>query len=155
MSWLISLLLKNRTIDFMKRPLVPLVVLLVITLSGALWLFRGNGSQLDPNTVEFHEDADRLIQGLHQYREFVGSYPTGSLLDISRALSGQTDKKILILATSGNKKNAKGEIIDPWGTPIQFYFGHNSVLIRSAGCNRIFEDTTTFGSDDLFKSEVD
>jgi hypothetical protein len=61
---------------------------------------------------------------------------------------------VLILATGKNKKNAKGEIIDPWGMPLQFYFAHNGVMIRSAGPNKVFEDSKTRGTDDLYRTET-
>ena len=61
--------------------------------------------------------------------------------------------KVIILATASADKNDKGEIVDPWGTALQFYFSHNSVLIRSAGPNKVFEDSRT-ASDDLFRSET-
>ena len=47
--------------------------------------------------------------------------------------------------------NDKGEIMDPWGTPLQFYFSHNEVLIRSAGPNKAFEDAAIPTADDLYR----
>jgi hypothetical protein len=47
--------------------------------------------------------------------------------------------------------NDKGEIVDPWGTPLQFYFSNNEVLIRSAGPNKAFEDSSVATSDDLYR----
>ena len=133
------------------------VAALVVMLLGGFGLFKYASSQrVDPLMVEFQSDADQLIKGLQEYRKFMGNYPAGGLVDISNALSGQVDsnKKVLLVATSMRKKNAKGEIIDPWGTPLQFYFSQNSALIRSAGPNRIFEDSTVAGSDDLYRSET-
>jgi hypothetical protein len=105
--------------------------------------------------VKFHQSADRLIEGLQQYKEFVKSYPEGSLVEIAKALSGRSEKdRVLILATSKNETNAKGEIIDPWGTPLQFFFAENGVMIRSAGPNQVLEDSSAAGSDDLFRTEV-
>jgi hypothetical protein len=85
----------------------------------------------------------------------VKSYPNGTLADIANALSGRSEKdRVLILATSRNQTNAKGEIIDPWGTPLQFFFAENGVMIRSAGPNQVFEDSSAAISDDLFRTEV-
>jgi hypothetical protein len=33
-----------------------------------------------------------------------------------------------------------------------FYFSHNEVLIRSAGPNRVWEDSATATADDLYRS---
>lgn len=108
--------------------------------------------KIDPKVDKFVKDADSLIEGLQQYREFVGSFPSGSTIDIAKALTGQTDKKVLILAARKSELNAKGEIVDPWGTPLQIFFSNNGILIRSAGPNRVFEDSKSRSSDDLFRS---
>jgi hypothetical protein len=64
---------------------------------------------------------------------------------------GQSDKKVLILAVRRAPVNDKGEILDPWGTPIQFYFSHNEVMIRSAGPNKAWEDSSNPIADDLYR----
>ena len=136
------------------KPIVTAAVGVVL-LAGTLgWVGLQSRGRMNPQVAEFQSDADNLIQGLQQYKEFVGNYPPGSSVEVAKALSGQTDKKVLILATSKNKKNAKGEIVDPWGSPVQFYFAQNGVLIRSAGPNRVFEDSSAKSSDDLFRTET-
>lgn len=137
----------NKLIPF----LAGVVLLVVVSLGYLNW----RSSRMNPLVAEFHQSADRLIEGLQQYKEFVKSYPSGSLADIANCLSGRSEKdRVLILATSKNQTNAKGEIIDPWGTPLQFYFAGNGVMIRSAGPNQVFEDSNVQGSDDLFRTEV-
>jgi hypothetical protein len=137
----------------MNRAL-PIVVLLLVA-GVAVWFVRDRiRLRPDPQVEQFQTDADNLITGLQQYKEFVGKYPEGNLVEIARALSGQTEKKVLILATSKNQKNAKGEIIDPWGTPLQFYFAQNGVMIRSAGPNKVFEDSRVRAADDLYRTET-
>ena len=133
---------------------LPIVVLLLIA-GAATWFVRDRiRLRPDPQVEQFQTDADNLITGLQQYKEFVGKYPEGNLVEVAKALSGQTEKKVLILATSKNQKNAKGEIIDPWGTPLQFYFAQNGVMIRSAGPNKVFEDSRVRGADDLYRTET-
>jgi hypothetical protein len=137
----------------MNRTAVLLVAGLLL-VAGAWFALRGAPSRLDPTVAQFHRDADNLIVGLQQYKEFFKSYPAGDHIQIAKSLSGQTDQKVLILVTGKNQKNAKGEIVDPWGTPLQFYFAQNGVLIRSAGPNRVFEDSTVAGADDLYRTET-
>ena len=137
----------------MKRVL-PIALVLVLVGVGFWFVQTRLKLRPDPFVTDFHNEASNLIEGLQQYKEFVGSYPSGNAVEISRALSGQTDKKVLILATSKNKKNAKGEIVDPWGSPLQFYFAHNGVMIRSAGPNKVIEDSSVATSDDLYRSET-
>jgi hypothetical protein len=90
--------------------------------------------------------------GIQQYREFVGSYPTGNNAQVVKALTGQTEKKVLILAVRRASLNDKGELVDPWGVPLQFYFSNDEVLIRSAGPNKVWEDSSTPNADDLYRS---
>jgi len=140
----------------MKQTLTVIVAVLVL-LGGGYWLVKNKMQvQIDPKMAQFNTDANKLIEGLQQYKEFFKQYPTGTTAEISKALSGQAEGaagKVIILATASADKNDKGEIVDPWGTALQFYFSHNSVLIRSAGPNKVFEDSRT-ASDDLFRSET-
>lgn len=135
----------------MKKIIQTVVV--VAALAGVVWVFLPKIRQkADAKVTRFNEDAENLINGLQQYKEFVGSYPPGNTVDIGKALTGQTDKKVLILAARKNELNAKGEIVDAWGTPLQIYFSQNGIMIRSAGPNKVFEDSKSALSDDLFRS---
>jgi hypothetical protein len=135
----------------MKKIALPIVALVVLVCAG--WMATPYLSQkTDPKVAKFNEDAESLIIGLQQYKEFTGTYPTGTLADISKALTGQSDKKVLILVTRKNELNTKGEIVDPWGTPVQIYFNQNTILIRSAGPNRVSEDSKSARADDLYRS---
>lgn len=135
----------------MKKVIAPIVVVVLLVV-GAWLLLPALMQKGDPKVSKFVEDADSLILGLQQYKEFVGSYPTGALSDISKALTGQTDKKVLILVMRKSELNTKGEIVDPWSTPVQVFFSQNGILIRSAGPNRVFEDSKSTRTDDLFRS---
>ena len=135
--------------------IIPVIAGAVLVILLSLVYLNWQSSRMNPLVAEFHHNADRLIEGLQQYKEFVKSYPSGTLTDIANALSGRSEKdRVLILATSKNQTNAKGEIIDPWGTPLQFFFAENGVMIRSAGPNQVFEDSRAAISDDLFRTEV-
>lgn len=135
--------------------IIPVVTATVVVAAGILTYAASARHRISPEAAKFHQSADRLIEGLQQYKEFMKSYPSGSHLEIAKALSGRSEKdRVLILATSQNETNAKGEIIDPWGTPIQFYFSDNGVMIRSAGPNQVFEDSNYPGCDDLFRNEI-
>ena len=110
--------------------------IVIVVVAGAAWLVKDRiRMRTDPKVAEFNDQCDKLIQGLQQYKEFFKRYPSGTTAEISKALSGQAEEKVMIMATRDSQKNDKGEIVDPWGTPIQFFFSHNAVLIRSAGPN--------------------
>jgi len=134
----------------MKRLIT--IALVVVGLFGVLWVAKAwTLKRTDERVTKFNVDCDNLILGIQQYKEFVGTYPTGNNTAITKALLGQTEKKVLILAVRRSDINDKGEIVDPWGTPLQFYFSSNEVLIRSAGPNKAFEDSAVSSSDDLFR----
>ncbi len=127
--------------------------LIVVGVGGVLWVAKGwTPAHADPKIVKFNTDADNLILGIQKYREFVGSYPTGNNASIARALLGRTDKHVLIVAVRQSDLNDKGEVLDPWGTPIRFYFSDNEVMIRSAGPNKVWEDSALPAADDLYRS---
>ncbi len=136
----------------MKKALAILVV--VAGLAGALWASKTwSQRQLDLNVARFNSVADNLILSLQQYREFTGNYPTGNNACITKDLLGRGEKKVVILtARNHSELNEKGEIVDPWGTPLQFYFSDTEVLIRSAGPNRVWEDTAVPFGDDLYRT---
>jgi hypothetical protein len=130
------------------------VILLLGCIGGALYASRAwtEHRPLDERVAQFNEEADRLIQGLQQYREFAGSYPNGNNIALAKALQGQGEKKIVILAVRKSSINDKGEIVDPWGTPLRFYFSDNEILIRSAGPNKVWQDSAVPLGDDLYRS---
>jgi hypothetical protein len=135
----------------MKKSLA--IVVIVLGVGGVLWVAKAwTPRRVDPKVLKFNTDADSLILGLQQYREFVGSYPTGNNLTIAKALLGRSDKKVLILSVRKSDMNDKGEILDPWQTPLRFYFSDNEVMIRSAGPNKVWEDSDVLTTDDLYRT---
>ena len=132
---------------------IIIAALIIAGVGGVLWVAKGwTVHRLDPKITKFNEDAENLILGIQQYKEFVGTYPAGNNVGIAKALLGQTEKKVLILAVRRSDMNDKGEILYPWGTPLQFYFSNNEVMIRSAGPNKIWEDSAIASADDLYRS---
>jgi hypothetical protein len=135
----------------MKKALA--IVIIVLGVGGVLWVAKAwTPRRVDPKILKFNSDADNLILGLQQYREFVGGFPTGNNLNVAKALLGRTEKKVLILSVRKSDMNDKGEIIDPWGTPLRFYFSDNEVMIRSAGPNKVWEDSNIPTADDLYRT---
>ena len=128
------------------------ILLIVFGVTGVLWVAKAWTPRVDPKIQKFQSDSDNLILGLQQYREFVGSYPTGNNATIAKALLGRSEKKVLILSVRKSDMNDKGEILDAWGTPLRFYFSDNEVMIRSAGPNKAWEDSNVPTADDLYRT---
>jgi hypothetical protein len=128
----------------------------VITIAvGILWAGRAwNTLRVNARTSQFNTDVEDLFTALQKYKERVGSYPTGGNVEVSKALQGANSKNVIIIVGSSRKNNVneKGEIVDPWGTALRIYFSDNGVLIRSAGPNRRFDDSTVIDADDFIRS---
>lgn len=122
---------------------------------GVVWAARAwNTLRVNARTAQFNESVDDLFTALQKYKEKVGTYPTGGNLEVSKALQGANNKNVIVIVGSARKNsiNEKGEIVDPWGTPLRIYFSDTGVLIRSAGPNRRFDDSTVIDADDFIRS---
>ncbi|MBK7999818.1 MAG: hypothetical protein IPK15_14160 [Verrucomicrobia bacterium] len=131
-----------------------LLIVGVITLViGAGWAVKALTTvQAKARNARLSSDVESLFDGLQKYKEFVGSYPRGGNADIARALQGQNEKKVTVLVGRKMELNAKGEYTDPWGNPLRIYFSDTSVLIRSAGPNGRFDESTAMEFDDFIRS---
>lgn len=108
--------------------------------------------QANARSSKFNEDVDSLFNALQQYKERTSAYPQGSNAEIARALDGRNDKNLIILVGKNLTVNSKGEFVDPWETPLRIYFSNEGVLVRSAGPNRSFDDTTVVNFDDILRA---
>jgi hypothetical protein len=135
----------------MKKFLV--LVGAITLLAGVVWTAnQWKSYRANARTRQFNEDVENLFIALQKFKETVGTYPRGSNADIARALKGQNQKNVIILVGRKNELNEKGELVDPWNTPLRIYFHDSGVLIRSAGPNRRFDDSTATECDDFFRS---
>ena len=135
----------------MKKILIALgLVAVVLGLGWASHLW--STLQVKARTQQFNEDIENLFIALQKFKEVVGAYPLGSNAEVAKALKGHNAKNVIILVGRKNELNDKGEIVDPWGTALRIYFSDNGVLIRSAGPNRRFDDSTAMDADDFIRS---
>lgn len=135
----------------MKKILVGIGVLTVIF--GIVWASKAwTTLRANARTAKFNEDIENLFAGLQKYKERVGAYPVGSNAQVAKALNGENNKNVIIMVGRKTELNEKGEFVDPWGTPLRIYFSDAGVLIRSAGPNRRFDDSTVMEADDFLRS---
>src|SRR6185437_7717267 len=128
---------------------------IIMIAIGTVWAARAwNTLRVNARTAQFNNDVEDLFTALQKFKERVGTYPTGGNLEVSKALQGGNSKNVIVIVGSARKSNLndKGEFIDPWGTPLRIYFSDNGVLIRSAGPNRRFDDSTVMDADDFIRS---
>jgi|SRR5882724_4912659 len=126
---------------------------IVTIVVGILWAGRAwNTLRVNAKTAQFSEDVENLFTALQKYKERVGSYPIGGNSEVSKALQGANPKNVIVIVGRKTNMNDKGEFIDPWGTALRIYFSDTGVLIRSAGPNRRFDDSTVIDADDFIRS---
>src|SRR5689334_7466330 len=130
-----------------------LIVGAVAVLVGVGWGVKAFTTvQAKARNSRLSSDVESLFDGLQKYKDFVGTYPTGGNAEIAKALQGQNPKKVTVLVGRKLEVNGKGEYVDPWGTPLRIYFSDASVLIRSAGPNGRFDESTAMEFDDFIRS---
>ncbi len=126
---------------------------LVAMMACSIWTDRAwNTMRVNAKTSQFNADVENLFLSLQKYKEQVGSYPTGGNLEVARALEGHNPKNVIVIVGAKTSVNDKGEFLDPWGTPLRIYFSDTGILIRSAGPNRRFDDSTSADADDYYRS---
>jgi hypothetical protein len=138
-----------------KAKRIAQIVVILVIVAGGVWGYLAFAKwQSQQNQRALSTEVDQLFEAFHKYKGIVGKYPSGSNAQIAKAIrDGDNEKKLMIMAVRDSQLNAKGEIIDPWGTPLKIYFAQNEVLIRSAGPNKQFEDAKATLSDDYFRSD--
>jgi type II secretory pathway pseudopilin PulG len=135
----------------MKKILIAVGVVTIAV--GILWAGRAwNTLRVNAQAAQFNEQMENLFTALQKYKERVGSYPMGSNAEIAKALNGANVRNVIVLISAKVRRNDKGEFIDPWGTPLRIYFSDTGVLVRSAGPNRRFDDSTVIEADDYIRS---
>ena len=143
----------NEFMPKLKR--IAQILFILVALGGAAWgYFAVRKWQSKQNERTLSAEVDQLFEAFHKYKQIVGKYPQGSNSEIAKSIrEGDNEKHLMIMAVKDAQLNAKGEIVDPWGTPLKIYFAQNEVLIRSAGPNHQFEDAKVTLSDDYFRSD--
>jgi hypothetical protein len=142
--------------EFMqKAKRIAQILFVLVLIAGGVWgYFAVRQWQSQQNQRALSNEVDQLFEAFHKFKTIVGKYPSGSNADIAKSIrNGDNEKKLMIMAVKDSQLNAKGEIVDPWGTPLKIYFAQNEVLIRSAGPNKQFEDAKATISDDYFRSD--
>lgn len=132
---------------------ILIVLGMIAMMAGSVWADREwNSMRVNAKTTQFNADVENLFVALQKYKEQTGTYPIGGNLEVSKALQGHNPKNVIVIVGSKVSVNEKGEFLDPWGTPLRIYFSDTGILIRSAGPNRRFDDSTSSEVDDYYRS---
>jgi hypothetical protein len=97
------------------------------------------------------EGAQKLISAFREYAQEFQDLPTGTSGEMTQALTGENPSSHRFLLVPAKQLNARGELLDPWGTPYRLVVEHDQheVRVQSAGANRVFEPPSK-KSDDYY-----
>jgi hypothetical protein len=105
------------------------------------------GPDPDDSTVLPPQTAlENMRSAIRQYTLRFGGNPVGDNAEITAALNGQNPRQVVFYnPDDGMRLNARGELVDNWGTPYFFHqLSRTQMEIRSAG-----SDKKMWTSDDL------
>jgi hypothetical protein len=132
---------------------ILIVLGMIAMMAGSVWADRAwNNMRVNAKTSEFNASVENLFVALQKYKEQTGTFPTGGNLEVAKALQGRNSKNVIVIVGSKTSINDRGEFLDPWGTPLRIYFSDTGILIRSAGPNRRFDDSSAVDADDYYRS---
>ena len=135
----------------MRKLIVAIGVATLLAGAGYVAKYWSN-VRIQARANKLNEDVENLFSALQKYKERIGTYPTGGNLEVCKALQGKNEKNVIVIVGPKTDVNDKGEFIDPWGTPLRIYFSNDGILIRSAGPNKRFDDSTVLNADDFYRS---
>jgi hypothetical protein len=114
------------------------------TATNAARVAAGEAVEAIPGSPEFTNVApaavmDHMRNTIHLYASMFGGNPVGTNPEITAALNGDNPKGAnFIKPEDGMRINAKGELVDPWGTPFFFHqISGTEMEIHSAGPDRV------------------
>ncbi len=83
-------------------------------------------------------EIDKVNLMIRDYRTLAGENPVGTNAEIMAATMGNNPTHAKLGPPEGVKLNAKGELLDRWGTPYFFHqLSHDHMEIRSAGPDKV------------------
>jgi hypothetical protein len=85
-------------------------------------------------------EVSQLVTACTGYKTEYGKFPSGTNIEIMRALTGTNPRKFTFIELPARSKDADGCFLDQWGTPYRVVFPNAETLeIRSAGADKVFD----------------
>jgi hypothetical protein len=83
-------------------------------------------------------ELEKVHRMIDSYHTLMGQNPVGTNAEIMKALMGRNPNGAMLGPPEGQSLNAKGELLDPWGTPYFFHqLSGDDMEIHSAGPDKI------------------
>jgi hypothetical protein len=132
-------------------------VLNILIIAFFVLLFLGLLNPVGPHLLSTgrkamaHTMVEQFTVALSMYYTEYNSYPSITdnaqlhlILDggsINTAHGVENPRQIQFMSFNKRDINAKGEVVDPWGTPYRFTFDEKGVTVTSAGKDKQFGTT--------------
>ena len=93
------------------------IAALLFILAGLLFPAVSGPGPGSGRRSQARNDVSQICAALKHYVIEYGSMPSGSQAQIMNTLRGENRLKIVFFEAPSNRFNARGEYLDPWGTP--------------------------------------
>ena len=99
---------------------------------------NSSAGSASPSTESAVVSLEKTRRMIIDYHTLMGENPVGTNAEIMKALMGGNSRQAMLGPGDGQSLNAKGELIDPWGTPYFFHqLSGDHMEIHSAGPDKI------------------
>ena len=102
-----------------------LVVIAIIMILAGLITTANQAARRRATISRAKAEIAAMESALEQYQEDIGAYPDGSISDVVKALSDETNNPDWYgpyMEFKEGQLNDKGEFIDPWGNPYVYTY---------------------------------
>jgi hypothetical protein len=105
---------------------------------GATGAISGKGASHQIDRAMAMIELQKVRAMIASYHTLMGQNPVGTNAEIMKALMGGNPHQATLGPPPGQTLNAKGELLDPWGTPYFFHqMSADDMEIHSAGPDKI------------------
>jgi hypothetical protein len=122
--------------------LTALILFLTIRFAGFVGIVTNSRAKL---ATEFTQVQTAVLAYYTEYAEYPVAPDNATLI---KKLSQANPRRIPFLTFRASEENSRGELLDPWGTPVRMPVGADGGLrMTSAGPDRIFGTADDINSD--------
>jgi hypothetical protein len=125
------------------------IVVGIIVMFGVMLLSSRTGHIDTVRRIDV--ETAQICTALELYKAEFGAFPVGDSAAVLRSLRGQNPRQIVFFQCRAESVSPDGGLLDPWGTPYKVYFSGDQALVRSAGPNKQFDDSSKKDFDDYIR----
>lgn len=120
---------------------IAVIAVILVSLFVTPMLMSGGAKE----TKQAKSEMNEIAKAVALFRSEYGKFPEGSSLEIGKIL--KNDPKILL---KHKRTDERGQLLDPWQHPYQFFIENHGFLIRSAGSDGKFDSGDAAVKNDFY-----